>query len=157
MPVKKKTAHIKKAAPKKTVRKRTTRRAVEPAFLLPFTFRRIVLITTAVALFLVVGTLFKQEGGRQAVAGISITRGLFDQANVTIPDVTGASSYNIYFKKTSEADFNNAVRGIGTDLHQYTISYLTKGASYEYKIAARDANGEEFWFSEIKPLDTTSM
>lgn len=155
--MKKKTVHTKKASARKTVRKRTTRRAAEQTFLLPFTFRRIVLVTTAIALFLVVVALFKQDSGRQAVAGVSIMNGLFSQATVTLPKIDGAVSYNIYYKEQSETDFPNAVTLISTTLPTYTVTYLNKGTRYEYKVTALDASGKEFWFSEVKPLETTSM
>lgn len=130
---------------------RSSRKGVQHVLLLPFSFRRIVLVTTCIALFVFVGTVI-HNNGRQGVAGIQITNGLFSQAKVTIPQVEGAISYNLYYKKEHAAEYKNAVRDIAPGIEEYTVSYLTKNASYVYKVSAVDANGAEFWWSVEKPL-----
>ena len=97
--------------------------------------------------------MFHKQEVTQSVAGISIARGLFAQATVLIPQQDNAFSYNVYYKKRSSQEFDNAVRGIAPGVTSYTISYLKKGADYHYKISAVDASGKEFWFSEVKDLD----
>lgn len=154
MAVKKKTTKVKvkKTAPAASTRKRTTRSRSSEVTFVPFTFRRIVLITTCLVLFFFVFTLFAKGHGTQSVAGISVARGLFAQMSVQLPKIEGAVAYNIYYKETSETEFKNAVRAIPTTVDLYTISYLTKGTSYDYKIAALDENGEEFLWSEVKTV-----
>src|SRR5689334_14322536 len=79
---------------------RTTRRASEQLLMLPFSFRRIIFITTALALFIGVFAFFNKADIHKAVAGMSITQGLFAQAKVDLPKVDGAVSYNVYFKQS---------------------------------------------------------
>ena len=133
--------------------RRTGKRASEHLLLLPFSFRRVVLITTALTLFLGVFVYFNKNDVTQSVAGVSIAKGLFAQATVEVPHADGAVSYNIYYKKRSSNDFNNAVRGVPPETTSYTISYLKKGEEYHYRISAVDGAGKEFWFSEMKDLE----
>lgn len=146
--VMKKRSRIKRSS----ARKRATRKTTYSGFSLPFSFRRIILITTCIALF-IVGYIFINGGGRQSVAGIAITKGLFAQATIDVPQIQGAVSYNIYYKQEDENDYKNAVREIPPSVDQYTITYLSRNAKYLYKVAAVDPSGGEFWFSEDKPLD----
>ena len=120
--------------------------------LFPISFRRIVLVTTCIALFVFLASVVNPHG-RQGVAGISITNGLFAQSTVTIPQVENAVSYNVYYKKTGAKEYKNAVRSIPTNVETYTLSYLSKGATYQYKISAVNADGAEFWWSDEKPLE----
>ena len=123
--------------------------------LLPFSFRRIILVTTCIALFVFIGAIVDRHG-RQVVAGINITNGLFAQASIDLPPVEGAVSYNIYYKKEQESNYNNTVREVPAYITTYTVSYLTKGATYKYKVAAVDASGGEFWWSDEKTLTSLS-
>lgn len=148
----KKTA-AKKVSPKRTAPKKTTRRSAssEP---ITFTFRRIVFIGGFVLLLLaVIFVPSNKQTIQQDVAGLSIARPLFNQATVELPKVENAASYNIYYKQTTEADFNNSVSKIPTNISHYTISYLKKGADYEYKISVADGSGKEFSWTEVKPLE----
>ena len=123
-----------------------------------FSYQRIFIYASCVALFAVIFTLFNKQQVTQAVAGVSITRGLFNQATVALPPVQGAVSYNIYFKSSSEKTYNNAARNIPATFTSYTISYLQKGKLYTYKISALDGSGREFWWSSVKWLTgITSM
>jgi len=149
--MKKKIAYAKKPQVKKTTR-RTAHKRSEQAFFFPFTFRRVVLITTSLALFIFVFALVKSQPLTQAVAGVSIARGLFAQTTVALPNITGAASYNIYYRQKSETAFTNAVRNLSTTVTSYTISYLKKNTTYVYKISAVSPSGREFWWSDEKPL-----
>ena len=115
-------------------------------------FRRVFLITSALVLFLFVSADVSKRGVTQAVAGISVARGLFNQATVSLPNVEGVVTYNIYYKRTSDSEFGYAVRNISGDLSSYTISYLKKGEEYEYKVSAADKTGKEFFFTESQAL-----
>lgn len=118
-------------------------------FLHPFelTFRKVVVISTLSVLLLTVFIAFSNDSLTKSVAGISIARPLFSEAVVYLEPVEGASTYNIYYKKTGEPDFTNSVSSIPENVSYYTISYLRKGVDYEYRISAADASGKEFWWS----------
>lgn len=78
--------------------------------------------------------------------------GIFNQATVSLPQVPNAAAYNIYYKQDGATNFTNAVRDIPPTVHQYTLSYLKKGVSYKYKVAALDRHDKEFYFSPIETL-----
>lgn len=145
----------KKTAKKPTARKstrRTQHHSSDHLLLLPFSFRRIILVTTAIALFLGVVVLFNKNQVTQSVAGISITKGLFAQARIDLPKIEGAVSFNIYYKKQSANEYSNVARDIPINTQSYIISYLKKGEEYHYKIAAVDASGAEFFWTKEEPL-----
>ena len=145
--IKSKKSALKKTiikSPKKPVRK-ISRRKAEPVV---YFNRYIVIGTVAVLLFIFAIVLPNKQAINQSVAGVSIMRGIYVQATVNLPDIDGAVSYNIYFKKLSESDFTNAVRNIPAGTTTYTISYLKKGINYQYKIAAVGKNGSEFKFTD---------
>lgn len=155
MVMKKKTAP-KKTAARKTV-KRTLPRSRAHSQSQTLLFRRIVIISACLVLVVGIAATFNRGAASQAVAGASITRGLFVQATVTIPSVPGATGYNIYYKQYGEQKFTNAVRNILPSVHSYTISYLKKGVNYQYSIAAV-LNGKEVSFTPVKTLtNLTSM
>jgi len=147
--MKKKTT---RRAPAKKTTRQTTRRASEQLLMLPFSFRRIVFITTAIALFLGVVVYFNKSDINKAVAGMSITQGLYDQARISLPKIDDAVSYNIYFKQKSAGTYTNVARGIPANLNAYTISYLKKGEEYQYKVAAVNASGAEFYWTDETDL-----
>lgn len=149
--MKKKIKSVKKTAAKKTVKRATRTASKNQVMLFPFSFRRVILVTTCIAIFAFVFILSTGKG-RQDVAGISITRGLFNQATIAIPHVDNAQYYNLYYKKDSEPTYKNAVRAIQPTVTAYTVSFLTKGANYTYKISAVDASGAEFSWTEEKPI-----
>lgn len=116
-----------------------------------FTFQRFIIVTACV--LLVVGVFnLKKTSITQSVAGIGIMRGLFQQATVSWERNPLASSYNIYYKEKGDSTFTNSVRNIPANVTSYTISYLKKGATYEYKISAADANGREYDWSVTQPI-----
>ena len=78
--------------------------------------------------------------------------GLFAQARVDLPKIDGAVSYNIYYKQDSAGKYTNVAREIPAGVQSYTISYLKKGSEYRYKVAAVNASGAEFWWSEDQNL-----
>jgi hypothetical protein len=146
--MKKNSRRVKRSPAKKS----SSRKNIHHVLLLPFSLKRIVLVTTCIALFIFVFTVAHNHG-RQGVAGINITKGLFAQSTIAIPQVENAVSYNIYYKEKNENVYKNAVRSIPPTINEYTISYLTKNAEYTYKISAVDSTGAEFWWSEEKSLD----
>src|SRR5215510_7433398 len=99
----KKRSHSRRSASRKA-----SRRTSKSSLLFPFSFRRIIFITTCLAIFGLF-VLVKSQGV-QSVAGIQITKGLFAQATVTLPQVEGAISYSIYYKEKGESTYKNAVR-----------------------------------------------
>jgi hypothetical protein len=148
--MKKKAAPAKKVTPKKTTRRTVSRKRSEAV--VPFTFQRIVLITTCLVLFVTAVVVVTKQPMSQSVAGVSVARGLFNQATVAIPQVNGAASYNIYYKQANDPAFTNAVRHVSPNVTTYTISYLKKGESYVYRVSAADASGKEIWWSNTMPL-----
>jgi fibronectin type 3 domain-containing protein len=145
--MKKKTAP-KKAATKKTV-KRTIPKSSNKETVL---FRRIVIISACLVLALVGIVDANRHAVTQAVAGASIMQGLFNQATISLHAVPNAKSYNIYYRQQGEQTFSNAVRNIPIDVHDYTISDLKKGVTYEYQVSAENSGGKEIYFSDIKTL-----
>lgn len=139
---KRKTPTVKRTAPKKT-------RVSQPGVI---TVQRIVIFSACIVLVLAGVISFNKPAINQSVAGASVARGLFVQSTVDLPEVEGAVSYNIYYKKTGADRYDNAVRNVPVTADAYTISHLKKGVSYDYQIAAVDAQGEEFWFSLTKQL-----
>lgn len=116
------------------------------------TLRRIIFITACVTVFAFAFVITNKHAVTQSVAGMSIARGLFDQATVQLPNVPGASTYNIYYKAASDSTFDHAVSNIPAIEKSYTISYLKKNTIYEYKIYAADKTGSEFWWSPVSTL-----
>jgi hypothetical protein len=114
---KKSSKSVKKTAP------RTSRSSNEPILI-----QRIVVITTCIVLALVTALVVNTHKSAvgQSVAGMSIANGLFSQATIDLPQVDGAVSFNIYYKKASENHYTNAVRNIPAGTQAYTISYLKK-------------------------------
>ncbi|HVA96835.1 MAG TPA: fibronectin type III domain-containing protein [Candidatus Acidoferrales bacterium] len=151
--MKKKTAP-KKATARKTVKRTTPRSSGNETYL----FRRIVIISACLVLFVIGVVSINRHSVTQAVAGAQIMNGLFNQATVSLPPVPNAASYNIYYRQTGEQTFTNAVRNIPLSVHNYTISDLKKGVNYEYQISAVNSDGKEIYFSDIKPItDLQSM
>src|ERR1700745_1653395 len=106
--MKKKTA-LKKTSARKTVKRTIPRSAARNQAIF---FRRIVVISACLVLVVGIAATFNRGAASQAVAGVSITRGFFEQATITIPQVYGADSYNIYYKQLGEQKFTNSVRNI---------------------------------------------
>ncbi len=74
----------------------------------------------------------------------------FAKGTITWQNVPGAVFYNVYYKETKEKNFTNAVRKLPNTSKSYTITFLKKGVSYQYKVTALDTSGKEFYFSPIK-------
>src|SRR5207244_1167956 len=123
-----------------------------PTLLLPFSFRRIILVTSCLLLFFVVIAVSHRGIVTQSVAGLSIARGLFDQQTIDLPQWPPANvvSYNIYYREKSDKNYTHAVRKIPTTVAKYTISYLKKSKEYQYIISGLNASGKEIWWSEPK-------
>jgi len=139
----------KKVAHKKPLRS-SSRRSTEHMLLLPFSFRRIILVTTGLVLFVFGFALLNKPAVNKAVAGTTIMRGMYAQTTISVPHVEGAVAYNVYYKQSSDKNYTNAVRKIPTNIATYTISYLKKNAVYEYKISALNPAGREFWWSQTQ-------
>lgn len=151
----------KKTAPKKTTArktvKKTTPRSRSRSQNQSIVFRRIVIISACIVMVFGLVATFNHGGASRAVAGARITRGLFNQATIALPSIPTATGYNIYYKQQDEPQFTNAVRNIPVSVHQYTISYLKKGVTYEYTEAAI-VDGKEINFTPVTTLtNLTSM
>lgn len=142
--IKKKTAHTARTTKKTTKHASTPKQTV--------LFRRIVVISVCLVLVTVTAVALNKQKVQQSVAGASIVNGLYNQATVTMPTISGATAYNIYYKSDKDQTFVNAVRDVPADVKTYTISHLKKGVNYQYRFAAIDSLGREFIFSEILPL-----
>ncbi len=146
---------MKKTMPKS---KMSTRRKSSSGNTHMLLFRRVLLITTCLTLFVFLGADVSRKGVTQSVAGISVAKGLFAQATITLPRVDGAVSYNIYYKEVTDGHYIHAVRNIPASTTTYLVSYLKKNKKYHYKISAIGTNGKEFWWSKVTLLtDTLSM
>ena len=148
--MKKRTSRVKRSAARKTTRS-SSRRVSQPTIVLPFSFRRIILVTTCIVIVLV--AVFSHRGiVTQSVAGLSIARGMFDQQTIDLPQVHAADvvAYNVYYKEKTEMSYTHAVRKIPTTAKQYTISYLKKNKEYQYIISGLNASGKETWWSDTK-------
>ncbi len=137
-----KTKGIKKPLRRTT---RTTRAASLPVI----SVHRIIIFSTCL-LLVIFGVAFLRGGSlSRSVAGVSIARGLFDQSTISLPQVAGATTLNIYYKQTAEQTYTHAVSNIPAGIKTYTISYLKKNTQYNYKISAADRSGGEFWWSPV--------
>jgi hypothetical protein len=145
----------KKTAPKKTAQRKTVKRTIPRSHSTSrnqtLLFRRIVIISACLVMVIGLAASFNRGAASQAVAGATITRGLFNQTTVTIPSTPNATGYNIYYKQQGEQKFTNAVRNIPVYVHQYTINYLKKGVTYQYTQAAI-VSGKEINFTPLKTV-----
>jgi len=146
--MKKKTAP-KRATARKTV-KLTIPRSRSVSSNQSIIFRRIVIISACLVMVVGIVATFNHGTASQAVAGASITRRLFNQTTVTIPSIPNATGYNIYYGQTGQK-FTNAVRDIPVNVHQYTVSYLKKGVTYQYTEAAI-VGGKEVNFTPVQTI-----
>ena len=148
--MKKRGSRIKKTATRRTSSKSS--RVAQPTVVLPFSFRRIILVTTCLVLFVFLAAMSHRGIITQSVAGMSIARGMFDQQTIDMPQIHPGDvvAYNIYYKETTEKTYTHAVRKLPTSLTKYTISYLKKNKEYQYVIAGLNGAGKEIWWSEIK-------
>lgn len=142
--MKKKTAP-KRSSTRKTV-KRTVPRSSSSQTLL---FRRIVIISACFVLVVGIAATFNRGAASRAVAGVSMTRGLFMQTTVRLPQVYGANYYNVYYRQLGEQNYTNAVRNIPANNTTYLISFLKKGVTYQYTVATV-INGTEVSFTPVK-------
>jgi len=155
----------KKTAPKKTIVGKTIKKTAPRSSSQNHTilFRRIVIISACLLLVVVAGILPNKNAVNQAVAGVSVVRGFYNQASISLPAYCkgacpGATSYNLYFMQSGEKKFTNAARNIQpTNVNTtVTIQYLKQGVSYIYALKAVK-NGTEFYSSTIKPNVIHSM
>lgn len=148
----KKKIASKKSAVRKTVKRTSPRLSHSSSINQTLIFRRIVIVSACLVLFVGIVATFNGSSVRQEVAGIRTVSGLFDQTTIDLPPVPNAVFYNIYYKAVGEQTFSNAVRNIPSNIHSYTISDLKKGVTYEYYYSAVDNTGKEFLFSPVKPF-----
>jgi len=133
-----------KASAKKTVKRTAAHshsRASSPEQ--SILFRRIVIISACLVLFVGVLATFNKGATRQAVEGMSIMAGLYDQATVQLPSTPDAKSFNIYYGPNGQYPFTNAVRNIQPTITSYTISDLKRGVTYQYYYVYVNAKGKE--------------
>ena len=139
--MKKKKVAPKKSAPRTRVSRSTPKSSTS--------YRRIIFITGSFVLVLFAIVTLNKHNVSQSVAGMSIARGLYNQATVTWTPIPGAIAYNIYYKQTNETSFTHSVRRIPVNIMSYTISYLKKNTSYQYKIVGIDIHGAEMPTSQV--------
>lgn len=65
--------------------------------------------------------------------------------------IPGADSYSVYYREVGDSEFTYAIN-VPSSITQYVLPELKPGAQYEYKIAALNANHEEFLWTPISPL-----
>lgn len=135
---------------KKKIKKQTHRtshsKTVKP--LIPS--KIVIISSTFFAVLLTVVVIANKRTVEQSVQGAAIVKGLFAEATVSLPQVSGASTYNIYYGET--LPFTHAVRNIPADMTTYTIQYLKKGVDYQYRVSGVNPQGREIWFSQVVPL-----
>jgi hypothetical protein len=139
----------KRTAPKKSTAKKTVKRTVphsssrisSPSQ--SFIFRRIVIVTACLVLLVGVTATVDRPVARQAVQGVSIMAGLYDQATVQLPTIPEAKGFNIYYGTAGQEPFTNAARDIQPNVGSYTISDLKRGVTYEYYYVYVDSQGKE--------------
>jgi len=150
----------KKTAPRKTTARKTVKRTIPRSHSVSqnqsLIVRRIVIFSACVVMVVGLVATFNHGSASQAVAGASITRGLFNQATITLPSVPNATGYNIYYKQQDEPKYTNAVRNIPVSVHQYTVSYLKKGVTYQFTEAAI-VGGKEVNFTPITIIKNNQL
>lgn len=120
-----------------------------------FNFNRIIIIGICIVLLMSVFIIANKRTVAREVAGISIMKGLWNEATIQLPQINGVNSYNVYYKAVSDPTFIHAARNIPATSTYYTLSYLRKGTLYEYRVSAVDNTGTEIWFSDIKQVTNT--
>ena len=152
----------KKTAPKRTSTRKTVKRTIPRSHASSsnqtLVFRRIVIISACLVMVVGIFATFNRGAASQAVAGASITQGLFNQATISLPSIPNATGYNIYYKQSGASQFSsNAVRNIPPSVHSYLVSYLKKGVTYQYTEAAI-VDGKEVDFTPVTTItDLQSM
>jgi hypothetical protein len=81
----------------------------------------------------------------------------WNQATVKWNWVSGASSYNIYFKESKAKMWTHSVVNLSSSTTWETIKYLVPGVGYKYVVSAVGPNGSEFWWSPEKSMVTSMM
>jgi hypothetical protein len=134
---------------KKTAHKATAAKASRPVKTERVNLTKPLLILAAALLI-----LFMIPATKLPLANLLAQTGLFHgSAPVTWPAVKGAVSYNIYYKRVgsiSGDNFSFAVRNIPASATSYTITGLKRGKSYEYKVSAVNAAGEEYLWTSLE-------
>ena len=93
-----------------------------------------------------------------AVKGVSAVQMVkYNWGKVMWKSVTGAKSYNIYYKESGDKKYMHAVPQLPWDATSYTIKFLKKGVWYKYNVSAVNNDGKEFWWSGEKILTTSPM
>jgi hypothetical protein len=135
--------------------RRTTSRSSKPQVAF---YRRIFIFGSLAVILAVVIAIPNRTLVRGAVEGAQITAGMYDQQTITLPQVPGAVTYNIYYKEQSETKFTNAVRNLPSTVTSYTISYLKANHTYVYRISAKNNLGKEiYWAPQQSFVASQSM
>lgn len=137
---------------KKAISRRTSRTKTRSKGSDVITVRRIIIFGSLVVLSFAIFPNPVKRSLSQSVAGVSVARSLFFESRVYWGRIDGAASYNVYYKKKTDGDFVHAVRNLSFETTSYTLQYLRKGSDYEYKVAAVDAQGKEYWWSPVEPI-----
>lgn len=92
-----------------------------------------------------------------AAGGVLATGQGFSWAKVMWNSAPGARMYNIYYKESGDKIWTHAVRNLPSNSTSYTISFLKRGVSYWYNLAAVNDGGAEYWWSGAKQLNSLPM
>ena len=144
----------KKTAPKKATHPKTVKRTAPRSSrnqTQTIIIRRVFIMSACLVMIAGIVGMVNKSSLNQAVAGVTIVRGMYKQATITLPSVANATGYNIYYRTATEPNFSNAVRNISPTVTTYTVSYLKPNTVYYFKISALQ-NGKETYFSPTKPL-----
>ena len=94
-----------------------------------------------------------KPSGVKASLRASKTSG-YDDVKVSWKKVFGASSYRVYYKKASASSYKNYKKVSGGSVTSKTISGLSTGTKYQFKVVAYAPNGTKGSFSSVKSATT---
>lgn len=66
-----------------------------------------------------------------------------------------AAYYNIYYKENGSSNWQYAIQNVPNSSSELTIGYLKMWVWYQYKVAAVDYSGNEYWSSSVKKFTPT--
>ncbi len=78
----------------------------------------------------------------------------YDDVKVSWKKVPGASSYRVYYKKSSASSYKSYKKVSGGSTTSKTISGLKTGTKYQFKVIAYAPNGTKSSFSSVKSATT---
>ena len=143
-------AKVTKASPKKASVKRTAIKRTDPKK--SSVLQAVVVVLAIIAIVFSLLAAFNPQALRSLLIQSGLTFGMYDEAQISIPNIEEAKTFNIYFKEVSEENYTNTARNVPASAGSYMVSYLNKNVDYVYQLAAVNNDGEEFLWSEAVPL-----